>query len=123
MQILVGRLTADAKLKTVSDDRQVVNFTVAINIRSKIMGEWVDKTIFIDCSFWKNVKIQSFLKKGNIVELHGSITPRAWINELGEAQAALNCNVNNIIMHGGGKREHESRMIEEVKKPTGDLPF
>ncbi len=123
MEILVGRLTADAKLKAVSDDRQVVNFTIAINRRSKVAGEWEDKAIFIDCSFWRNIKILPFLKKGNIVELYGSITPTAWINQQGEAQAAINCNVNSIIMHGGGKRDHDVPLTEEIKKPTEDLPF
>ena len=122
MEILVGRLTADAKTETVSDEKQVVHFTIAINENYKSKsGKRPVK--FIDCSYWKNTGIQPFLKKGDIVELYGSITARAWIGQQGEAQAALNCKVNNIIMHGGGKRDHDAPLTEEIKKPTEDLPF
>jgi single-strand DNA-binding protein len=78
---------------------------------------------FVDCSYWRNTAIQPFLKKGAVVEWYGSITARAWIGQQGEAQAALNCKVNNIIMHGGGKRDHDAPLSDEIKKSTEDLPF
>src|ERR1700693_1948685 len=104
MEILVGRLTADAKTESVSDEKQVVHFTIAINENYKSKsGKRPVK--FVDCSYWKNTGIQPFLKKGDIVELYGSITARAWVDQQGEAQCALNCRISNIILHGGGKRE------------------
>ena len=122
MEILVGRLTADAKTKTVSDEQQVVRFTIAINENYKSKsGKRPVK--FVDCSFWKNTAIQPFLKKGDVVELYGSITARGWINQQGEVQAALNCKVNNITMHGGGKRNIDASLSEETMKPMDDLPF
>jgi single-strand DNA-binding protein len=122
MEILVGRLTADAKTETISDDRQVVHFTIAINENFKSKsGKRPVK--FVDCSYWKNIGIQPFLKKGHLVELYGSTTARAWINHQGEAQAALNCNVNNILLHGGGKKEMRSEETHIQNIPAGDLPF
>lgn len=122
MEILVGRLTADAKTDNFSDEKQVVHFKIAINENYKSKsGKRPVK--FVDCSYWKNTAVQPFLKKGDIVELYGSITVRAWIDQEGEAQAALNCRVNNITMHGGGKRNRDTPLTEETKNPTEDLPF
>ncbi len=122
MEILVGRLTANAKIESVSDDKQVVHFTIAINENYKSKsGKRPVK--FVDCSYWKNTTIQSFLRKGDIVELYGSITARAWVGQQGEAQAALNCRVNNIVMHGGGKSNNSPQITEGKIEPTGDLPF
>jgi single-strand DNA-binding protein len=122
MEILVGRLTADAKTETTSDEKQVVHFTIAINENYKSKsGKRPVK--FVDCSYWKNTGIQPYLKKGDIVELYGSITARAWINQEGEAQCALNCRISNIILHGGGKRETPAEENSVQNTPAGDLPF
>ena len=122
MEILVGRLTADAKTDTISDEKQVVRFTIAINENYKSKsGKRPVK--FVDCSYWKNTGIQPFLKKGDIAELYGSITARAWIDQQGEAQCALNCRVSNIILHGGGKREVAVEANHDQNPPVGDLPF
>jgi len=122
MEILVGRMTADAKTETISDDRQVVHFKIAINENYKSKsGKRPVK--FVDCSYWKNTGIQPFLKKGDIVELYGSMTARAWVDQQGEAQCALNCRVSNIILHGGGKREAAVEDNQIQNPPTGDLPF
>src|ERR1700722_15289551 len=122
MEILVGRLTADAKTETISDDRQVVHFTIAINENYKSKsGKRPVK--FVDCSYWRNTSIQSYLKKGHIVELYGSVTAREWIDQQGEPKAALNCIVNNIILHGGVKRETVSEENQIQNQPAGDLPF
>jgi len=121
MEILVGRLTADAKTETISDEKKVVHFTIAINENYKSKsGKRPVK--FVDCSFWKNTGIQPFLKKGHVVELYGSITARAWVDQQGEAHGALNCSVNNIILHGGVKKEMVSEE-NHVPNPATDLPF
>ena len=122
MEILVGRLTADAKTDIISDEKQVVRFTIAINENYKSKsGKRPVK--FVDCSYWKNTGIQPFLKKGNIVELYGSITARAWIDQQGDAQCTLNCRVSNIILHGGGKRETAEEENHVQNPPAGDMPF
>jgi len=122
MEILVGRLTADAKTETISDEKKVVHFTIAINENYKSKsGKRPVK--FVDCSFWKNTGIQPFLKKGHVVELYGSVTARAWIDQQGEAHAALNCSVNNIILHGGVKKEPLSEENHVPNPAADDLPF
>ncbi|STD55959.1 Helix-destabilizing protein [Empedobacter falsenii] len=51
MMNIIGRLTRDAEVRTTSQDKQVVNFSVAINdsYRNK-QGERIEQTIYFDCS-------------------------------------------------------------------------
>lgn len=76
---IIGRLTRDAEVRTTSQDKQVVNFSVAINdsYRNK-QGERIEQTIYFDCSYWISTKIANLLIKGTLVELIGRISARAW---------------------------------------------
>ena len=48
---ITGRVTADATVRTLSDERQVVNFAIAVNDTYKAKnGERVTQTEFFDCS-------------------------------------------------------------------------
>ncbi len=50
---ITGRLTADAIVNKVNNDRQVVNFSIAINDKYKPKGSTEVKEIvtYIDCSY------------------------------------------------------------------------
>jgi single-strand DNA-binding protein len=83
---ITGRVTADAIVRTLSDERQVVNFSVAVNDSYKAKnGERVTQTEFFDCSYWLGTGIAPYLTKGSVVELAGRVGVRAWID--GEGQA------------------------------------
>ena len=123
---ITGRVTADAQVRNVSNSKQVVNFSVAINdsYRNK-SGERVEQTTYFDCAYWLSPNVAKILTKGTVVELAGRVSARAWTGSDGEAHAGLNFNTSQIKLHGGGKKS------ETVQTPTGtnnskekdDLPF
>ncbi|RYJ50629.1 single-stranded DNA-binding protein [Flavobacterium petrolei] len=123
---IIGRVTADAQVRNVSNSKQVVNFSVAINdsYRNK-SGERVEQTTYFDCAYWLSPNVAKILTKGTVVELTGRVSARAWTGSDGEAHAGLNFNTSQIKLHGGGKKS------ETVQTPTGtnnskekdDLPF
>ena len=97
-------MTADAQVRTLSDDRKVVNFSVAVNDSYKAKnGERVTQTELFDCSYWIGAGIAQYLTKGSIVELSGRVSARACVNGSGEAKAGLNFHTSKITMHGGGQ--------------------
>ncbi|SHH90227.1 single-stranded DNA-binding protein [Flavobacterium aquidurense] len=53
---ITGRLTADASVQKVNNDKQVVNFSIAINDNYKPKGstELKEVVIYIECSYWLN---------------------------------------------------------------------
>jgi single-strand DNA-binding protein len=126
---IVGRLTADAKVSTLKDKRQVVNFSIAINdsYKPKDSEQPVKITNYVNCSYWINPAIEEFLKKGSLVELSGRIGVNAWTNAEGEAKASLTFHVNNLKLHGGvsvtAAIKEKVTDAADVTVPMEDLPF
>lgn len=131
---IIARLTKDAEVKTLKDERQVVNFSVAINDSYKAKGtsEVTKVTTYVDCAYWANLGIAKFLTKGTLVELYGRISVNAYLNMQGEAKGSLRFHVNNIKLHGGGKsnvnvnnKEQETTTVVtgQLTEPLDDLPF
>ncbi|WP_369331520.1 single-stranded DNA-binding protein [Danxiaibacter flavus] len=50
---MFGRLTADATVKTIKDERQVVNFSIAINdnVKAWDTGEIRKLVTYVNCSY------------------------------------------------------------------------
>lgn len=98
---ITGRLTKDAKVSILSDSRQVVNFSVAINESYKNKkGDRVEQTTFFECAYWISPRVADWLTKGTVVELISSVSARAWTGNDGELRAGLNFNAFNIKLHG-----------------------
>lgn len=123
---LTGRLTADAKVSTLKENRKVVNFSIAINDSYKPKDSEVKKvTTYVNCSYWRNPGIADYLKKGTLVEMFGRISANAWTNAEGEVKASLNFHVNNIKLHGKSNVATTQSIPsnEAVTEPAEDLPF
>jgi single-strand DNA-binding protein len=131
MEILIGRITADAKIISTKNNRQVVNFTIAINDSFKPKGssELKKVTTFVNCSYWISTGIVAYLKKGVLVELIGRIHVSAWKKTDGEPMAKLNLQVSSIKLHGkpAAHLDKEVQAVSTAAKPemaaAEDLPF
>ena len=132
MNTIVGRITRNAEINTLRNDKQVVNFSVAINDSYKTkQGERKEQTTYYNCSYWINAKIAEYLTKGTLVELSGRISSNAWIGKDGEIKSGLNFHTSQIKFHGSGqkaqnysepiKNSGNSNVFEE--ETEDDLPF
>lgn len=135
---ITGRLTRDAEVRTTSQDRQVVHFSVAINdsYRNK-QGERIEQATYFDCSYWITPNVARLLTKGTLVELSGRVSTRAWTGNDGEPRAGLNFHTSQIKLHslsradGSGSKKAETVQAAaqaENNKVTAqgtenDLPF
>ena len=130
---IIGRLTADASVQNLSNDKTVVNFSVATNesYRNK-QGEKIEQTTFFDCSYWLSAKVAKILTKGALVELTGRVSARAWTSSDGLAKAGLNFHTSTIKLHQAGQRaETQHQPIKEQAyyesyanyEIDDDLPF
>lgn len=128
---ITGRLTRDAEVRTLSNEKQVVNFSVAVNdsYRNK-QGERVEQTTYFDCAYWITPNVARLLTKGTLVELIGRVSSRAWVSKDGEARAGLNFHTSNIKLHGGSRKtetvqvsapSENNKVAEQVTED--DLPF
>lgn len=125
MEILVGRVVADAKTYTLKDERQVVNFSIAVNDSYKPKGGGDAKKVvrFFKCAYWQSAGIAPYLTKGTLVELGGRIGVDAYKDMQGEARATLTLHVNSIKLHGGQETKAAIAQPAAAPSPVDDLPF
>jgi single-strand DNA-binding protein len=127
---ITARLTGDAKISTLKNDRQVVNFSVAINDSYKAKGstEATKIVTYVQCNYWVNPGIAQWLTKGSLVELQGRVGVNAYMGKDGDAKATLTFHVNSIKLHGksnGGSVAASAPFTPIVSAPAAadDLPF
>jgi single-strand DNA-binding protein len=126
-----GRVTANAATRTVKEDKQVVNFTVAINQRWKTKdGEKKEKTAFVDCAYWRHAGLAEYLTKGAVVEIQGWMEAQAYQSTTHGLQARLSCTCDTIKLFTPAAKNQEQAKKEEAKPVTtganpdeDDLPF
>lgn len=121
-----GRITADAKINTVKGDKEVVNFSVAINDRYKPKGstEVKEFVTYINVAWWMGTGITKILRKGAIVTIAGRLYVNAYNDLQGNPKASINCHASEIKLVQGSKipatGEQEPTNLTE---PIADLPF
>src|SRR5690554_3706971 len=128
---IIGRLTRDAEVRTTSQDKQVVNFSIATNDSYKNkLGERIEQTTYFDCAYWISVNVAQVLTKGTLVELTGRVSARAWVGKEGEPRAGLNFHTSQIKLHGGSRKAETVQATPQVEsnkvaeqEPEDDLPF
>ncbi|WP_316795536.1 single-stranded DNA-binding protein [Pedobacter agri] len=128
---IIGRLTRDAEVRSVSADKKVVNFSVATNDSYKNkQGERIEQTNYFDCAYWITPNVAKSLTKGTLVELTGRVSARAWQGSDGETHAGLNFHTSQIKLYGGGKKtggDKPEGKAENANAPKqgedDDLPF
>ena len=123
--VLIGRLTKDAVVAQLKDERKVVNFTVAVNDYYKPKGsdKGVTVTTYVNCGYWISTAIATLLKKGNLIEVSGRLTVNAYKDMQGEAKGSLNCHVDSIKVHQQVKTDSAKEQPTMKESVTDDLPF
>jgi single-strand DNA-binding protein len=106
---LNGRLTKDPEVKVVTE-KSVVNFTLAVNRNYKNKDGEVEAD-FIQCQAWDKPAefIGSYVKKGNLVSIAGSIHTRTYEKDA-VRHYVTEINVNSV------------QQLEK-KKDTEDAPL
>ncbi|MEN2416183.1 single-stranded DNA-binding protein [Flavobacterium mesophilum] len=129
---IIGRLTKDAVVAKATAERQVVNFSIAVNdsYRPKNSTEPVRIVTYIDCSYWISTGVAQYLKKGTAVELYGRIGMNVYIGSDALAHGSLTFHASNIkiiAFVGGDSQKAGNAASALLQKPSekdpDDLPF
>lgn len=77
LQVFTGNLVSDATFRNVSEERSVINFTVAVNFstgKKDESGNYIDEVNYFRCAKWvkgkETPKLMEYLKKGKKVLVH-----------------------------------------------------
>jgi single-strand DNA-binding protein len=124
MQQLIGRITNNARVNHLKDEREVTNFSIALNDSYKAKGsdEVTHLVTYVDCSYWLSSKVAERLTKGSLVEVLGRLGMRVYRSKDGDAKGSLTLHVQSIKLHGQIK---SSKTIETASttESTDGLPF
>lgn len=127
--LFTGRLTANADVTAVKGDKQVINFTVAINQKWKNKaGEKKEKTAFVDCAYWRNSGIAEYLTKGAVVEISGWMEAQGYQSKKDGIRARLICTCDTIKLFSLVAKAETKAEPATAPYTTGagaddDLPF
>lgn len=125
---IVGRLAATPELKNTTTGHAVINFCVAVK-GAKDTPDW------IDCVAWEDTArfVSQYFKKGNWIEVTGSIQTRMYEDRNGKKQKTTEVLVYRVGFCGTSERsesktesktETVSIPVEEYTEiEEGDLPF
>ena len=122
---IIGRLTSDAQVNITSQDKKVVNFSVAVNETYKNKkGKRITQTAFFSCSYWLSPNVANHLTKGLLVELSGMVQVSAWMGKDGEPKAGMNFHTSQIkFLSAIQKRNTANSDSNNGTSIDDDLPF
>ncbi len=127
---ITGRVTADAKIRTLESGNEFVSFTIVEQESYKPKGSTERKqfSTFFSCAYFISIGVSKVLRKGAIVQLSGRANARAYTSNTGEAGASLNLRVSRIIVvKYAPKQEPEGSPAATTngfaQPTTDDLPF
>ena len=100
--ILIGRLTRDAELKTLSNGQPVSKFSIAVNRRKKNGDRWEDEANFFDIVLWgrQAETLHPYLVKGKMIGVDGELRQDRWQQD-GQNRSKVEVVANNIQLLGG----------------------
>ena len=80
---VVGNLTRDIEIRTISSGAQVTDFAVAVNDRIKQGDQWKDDTTFVDITAWGKTAelLQRFGGKGKMILVEGRLKQDKWVDK------------------------------------------
>ncbi|MCD8209483.1 MAG: single-stranded DNA-binding protein [Coprobacillus sp.] len=135
--VLVGRLTRDPEVKsTATPDRNVCNFTIAVDNRTKKGEE--KTTSFIPCvAFTPTAElVGQYLKKGSLAGVEGRLTQRNFTRQDGSKGTTYEvvcdnvqflepkgASVDDVKFDDIPSQESEVTNLDTLDLPDDDLPF
>lgn len=127
---ITGRIVKDASVFKLKENREVVNFTIAVNdsYKPKDSTELKKIVTYINCSYWVSSKSAKWLKKGTLVELFGRIGLNVYIGSDSEAHGSLTFHTSHIKILAFAKDGEQTPQVNKSektssKKKPDDLPF
>jgi single-strand DNA-binding protein len=121
---LIGRLTRDPELRSISTGSQICNFAIATGKKYKNAdGKEIEETTFVDCSSWGKLAeiVNKYCKKGDPVFVGGRLKLETWEDkQSGQKRSKLNVVADNVqFLSSGNKTQSEP----EPQQDFGTPPF
>lgn len=110
--VLMGRLTADAVLRTTTSGISVSSFTIAVD-RGYKQGE-EKQADFINIVAWRKTAefVSRYFHKGDMIALEGSIQTRSYEDKNGNRRMAFEVVAENVSFCGSKNEKKEEPKVD-----------
>lgn len=128
--VLMGRMVADAELRTTTSGISVARFTIAVDRQFKQGDE--RKANFINCIAWRQTAdfVSKYFRKGSMIALTGSIETNNYEDKNGNKRTSFEVIADNVSFCGSKREQKEEPDvnmndidIDSETDPFDDLPF
>ena len=126
--VLMGRLTADAVLRTTTSGVSVSSFTIAVD-RGYKQGE-EKQADFINIVAWRKTAefVNRYFHKGDMIAITGAIQTRSYEDKNGNRRTAFEVVADEVSFCGGKTEKKEEPKIDIdpfdiLPDDDEDLPF
>lgn len=78
--ILIGNMTRDPEQAFTGDQTEISKFSLAVNERTKVDGEWADRASFFDCTAFGHTAeaMNQYGAKGRQIGVDGKLRQDRW---------------------------------------------
>ena len=103
---LIGRLTRDAELASISTGTSVCKFSIAVNRSKKVGDSWEDEPSFFNIVLWgrQGEALNQYLVKGKQVGVSGELRQERWQQD-GQNRSKIEIIANSVQLLGGGNND------------------
>lgn len=107
--LLIGNAGRDAELRYTSTGRAVAGFSMAVNRRYQVDGEWRDDTEWFNISSWgqQAESVANSIRRGSRVFVEGRLSTREWTNQAGITRTSLEVNAFRVINLSGRSEDED----------------
>lgn len=116
---IMGNLTRDPELKTLSSGTTVTDVGVALNRKFTSNGQKKEETTFVDVTFWgKQAEvICQYAKKGRTLYIEGRLALDSWEDHDGNKKSKLKVTGEDFQFVGGRSEESDGEANVKNSKP------
>lgn len=133
---LIGNLGSDPEMKYGQNGSGRLQMNVAVNQRTRVDGEWTEKTEWVRCTVFGNraESLSNHLRKGMRVFVSGRLECRPWTSNQGELRAGLEVIASDVEFMSSRQQDDERPAPVAARRPAAaaaldepgddmDLPF
>ena len=130
---LIGNLGSDPEMKFGQNGAGRLQFNVAVNQRTRVDGEWTEKTEWVRCTVFgaRAETLSNYLKKGTRVYVSGRLEARPWTDQQGNVRAGLEVIADTVEFMSSRQQDDERPAPVQARRPAAasdddgmsDLPF
>jgi single-strand DNA-binding protein len=123
--VFSGNLVRNPEARYTNSGTAIVSFSVAINEREKVNGEWTDRPSFVDVTvFGKSGEAcAQHLHQGSQVFVKGKLRQDRWQDQNGNNRSALKVVADDVVFAGSSPQQGGQPQQQYQQAPVQQAPI